>query len=143
MCIPLHKRDNGIPLIVVEYHSVSFSTIGPFNDISARLSGTVNGNLKYYSIPLNGTKNPKYHSKNYSGTIKIPLATIPPGAFKYHSNTIQKPMVFEWYLNAIFVWDLWCVSSYLTLLELVLYPEQDGWFICNKSVRITTLQVRY
>ena len=50
-----------IPLITIEYNSVSFSTIGPFNDISAGLSGTlINGNLKYHSIPLNGTKNPKY-----------------------------------------------------------------------------------
>ena len=36
-------------------------TIGPFNDISAGLSGTLNGNLKYHSIPLNGTKNTQYH----------------------------------------------------------------------------------
>ena len=47
----------GIPLITIEYHSVSFSTIGPFNDISAGPRGTLNGNLKYHSIPLNGTKN--------------------------------------------------------------------------------------
>ena len=71
---PLHKRVNGIPLITVEYHSVSFSTIGPLHDISAGLSGTLNGNLKYYSIPLNCTKNPKYNSK----IIQI--------AFKYHSS---------------------------------------------------------
>ena len=56
-----YKKANGMPLITIEYHSVSFSTIGPFNDISAGLSGTLNGNLKYHSIPLNGTKNPKYN----------------------------------------------------------------------------------
>ena len=99
--IPLQKRANGIPLITIEYHSVSFSTIGPFNDISAGFSGTLNGNLKHHSIPLNGTKNPKYHSKYHSkyrsDTIQIHLAIIPPGSFKYHSNTIQKPMVLEWY----------------------------------------------
>ena len=66
---PLQKRANGIPLITIEYHSVKFSTIEPFNDISAGLSGTLNGNLKYHSIPLNCTKNPKYHSK----TIQIPF----------------------------------------------------------------------
>ena len=64
----LTKRANGIPLITIEYHSVSFSTIGAFNDISAGLSGTLNGNLKYNSLPLNGTKNPKYHSKYHSKT---------------------------------------------------------------------------
>jgi hypothetical protein len=62
---PLQKRANGIPLNTIEYHSVSFNTIGPFNDISVEL----NGNLKYHSISLNGTKNPKYHSN----TIQIPL----------------------------------------------------------------------
>ena len=70
--IPLQKRANDIPLITSEYHSVSFSTIGPFNDISAGLSGTLKGNLKYHSTPLDGTKNPKYHSKT----------------FRYHSNTL-------------------------------------------------------
>ena len=55
------KRDNGIPLIATEYHSVSFSTIGPFNDISVGFSGTLNGNLNYHSIPLYGIKNSKYH----------------------------------------------------------------------------------
>ena len=45
----------------IEYHSVSFSTIGPFNTISVRLNGTLSGDLKYHSIQLNGTKNPKYH----------------------------------------------------------------------------------
>ena len=88
---PLQKRANGIPLITIEYHSASFSTIGPFNDISVAFGGTLNGNLKYHSIPLNGTKNPKYHSKNHSDTIQISLAIIPPGPFKYHS------MVFEWF----------------------------------------------
>ena len=78
--LPLPKRANGIPLITFEYHSVSFSTIGPFNGISVRL----NGNLKYHSIPLNGTKNPKYHSKTLSDTIQIPLAIIP-------RRTIQVP----------------------------------------------------
>ena len=42
----------GMPLTIFEYHSVSFSTIGPFNDILG-LSGTLNGNLKYHSIPVN------------------------------------------------------------------------------------------
>ena len=31
--IPLEKRANGKPLITIEYHSVSFSTIGAFNGI--------------------------------------------------------------------------------------------------------------
>ena len=66
-------------MITIEYHSVSLSTIGPFNDISVGLSG----NLKYHSVPLDGTKNPKYHSKKHSDTIQIPLAIIPPGPFKY------------------------------------------------------------
>ena len=73
-----------MPLNTIEYHSVSFSTIGAFNGISVGLSGTVNGNLKCHSIPLNGTK---YHSN----TIQIP--------FKwpyYGTSTIQ------WYLNGIF-----------------------------------------
>ena len=78
---------NGIPLITFEYHSVLFSIIGPFNDISAGLSDTLNGNLKYHSIPLNCTKNPKYHSKNHSDTIQILLAIIPQD----HSSTIQIP----------------------------------------------------
>ena len=56
-----YKKNIGIPLITIEYHSVSFSTIGPFNDILVGLSGTLNGNLKYHSIPLNGTRNPEYH----------------------------------------------------------------------------------
>ena len=59
---------NGIPMITTEYHSLTFSTIGPFNYILG-LSGTLNGNLKYHPIPLNGTRNPKYHSK----TIQIPF----------------------------------------------------------------------
>ena len=103
LCIPLQKiRANGIPLITIEYHLVSFSTIGPFNDISAGLSGTLNGNLKYHSIPLNGTKNPNYHSKNHSDTIQIPLAIIPPRIIQVPFKSIQKPMTFEWYLDAIF-----------------------------------------
>ena len=84
-----------MPLITTEYHSVSFSTIGPFSDISAGLSGTLNGNLKYHSIPLNGTKNPKYHSKNHSDTIQIPLAIIP-------SRTIQVPFnAIEWFFVVV------------------------------------------
>ena len=43
--IALTKRATGIPLITVEYHSVSFSTIGLFNDISAGLSGTLSSHL--------------------------------------------------------------------------------------------------
>ena len=43
---PLQKRAYGIPLNTIEYHSVSFSTIGPFNGISVGLGGAVNGNLK-------------------------------------------------------------------------------------------------
>ena len=66
---PFQKRANGIPLNTIENHSVSFSTIGPFNDISVGLSGTLSGNLKYHSIPLNGTMNPKYHQN----TIQIPF----------------------------------------------------------------------
>ena len=42
--VPLQKRAKGIPLITIEYHSVLFSTIGPFNDISVGLSGTLNDN---------------------------------------------------------------------------------------------------
>ena len=85
------------PLITIEYHSVSFSTVGQFSDISVGLSGTPNGILKYFSIPLDGTKNPKYHSKNHSDTIQIPLAIIPP-------RTIQVPFkLIQWYLmNGIF-----------------------------------------
>ena len=49
-----YKKANGIPLITIEYHSVSFSTIGPCNDILVGLSGSLKGNLKYHSIPLNG-----------------------------------------------------------------------------------------
>ena len=59
--------------------------MGPFSDILVGLNGTLNGNLKYHSIPLNGTRNPKYHSD----TIQLPLAIITP-------STIQ------WYLNGIF-----------------------------------------
>ena len=70
--LSLQKTANGIQLNTIEYHSVTFSTIAPFNDISIGLSGTFNGNLKYLSIPLNGTKNPIYHSKNHSDTIQIP-----------------------------------------------------------------------
>ena len=58
-----------MPLITFEEHSASFSTTGPFSGISEGLSGTLNGNLKYHSIPPNGIKNPKYHSKY----IQIPL----------------------------------------------------------------------
>ena len=60
---------SGMPLNTIEYHSVSFSTIEQFNGISVELIGTLNGNLKYYSIPLKATNNPK----------------IP---FKYHSNIL-------------------------------------------------------
>ena len=59
---PLQNRANGIPLNTIGYHSVSFSTIGLFNGISVVLRVTLSGNLKYHSIPLTGTKNPKYHS---------------------------------------------------------------------------------
>ena len=52
-----------------EYHSVSFSTIGPLNSIAVGLNGTLSGNLKQHAIPLNGTKNPTYHSN----TIQIPF----------------------------------------------------------------------
>ena len=99
----LQKRANGIPLITIEYHSASFSTIGPSNDISLGLGGTLNGNLNENSVPLNGTKNPKYyhskyHSKNHSDTIQILLAITPPRTiqvpFKYHSMV---SMVFELY----------------------------------------------
>ena len=38
--IPL-KRANAMPLIIVEYHSVSFSTIGPFNDQDSVVLSTV------------------------------------------------------------------------------------------------------
>ena len=91
------------------YHSTYYHWI-PFsiNDISAGLGDTLNGNLKYHSIPLNGTKNPKYHSKNHSDTIQIPLAIIPP-------RTIQK----QWYLNAIF-----CKGRHMknaTMIDDILY----------------------
>ena len=59
--LPLQKRANDIPLNTIEYHSVSFGTIGPFNDISVGLSVTFSGILKYHSIPVNGTMNTKYH----------------------------------------------------------------------------------
>ena len=87
-----YKKANGIPLVAVEYHSVSFSTIGSFNGISAELSGILNRNLNYHSIPLNGTKNPKCV---HSDTIQIPLAIIPP-------RTIQVPFN-QWHLNGIFL----------------------------------------
>ena len=74
--LPLQKCANGIPLNTIEYHWVPLSTIGPFNGISAGLSGILNGNLRYHSIPLNDTLNTKYHKKNHSDTIQIP--------FKYH-----------------------------------------------------------
>ena len=70
--IPLQKWANGIPLITIKYHSLSFSTIGPFYDISVGLSGTLNGNIKYLSVPLNGTKNPKYNSNNIQIPFKYP-----------------------------------------------------------------------
>ena len=72
------QKANGIPMNTIEYHSLSFSTIGPLSGNSIGLSRTVNGNLKYHSIPLNGTKNLKCHSD----TIQIPLATV-------HTSTIQ------------------------------------------------------
>ena len=37
----LQKSANDIPLITIEYHSVSFSTIGTFNDISVVVLSTV------------------------------------------------------------------------------------------------------
>ena len=55
-----------------DYHWISLSTFGPFNDISVGLSGTLSGNLKYHSIPRNGLENPKYHSKT----------------IRYNSNTL-------------------------------------------------------
>ena len=79
LSVPLHKTGNGIPLNTIEHHSVSFSTIGSFSDISVGLGGTVNGHLKYQSIPLNDTKNPKYHSN--SDTV-------------YHSNTLGHNMPY-------------------------------------------------
>ena len=74
--------------IAYQYHSISFSTIGPFKDISAGLSRTLNGNLKYHSIPLNGTNIQNIVQdiifKKHSETIQIPLAIIP----QHHSSTI-------------------------------------------------------
>ena len=83
--LSLTKRANGIPLITVEYHSVPFITIGPFNDTPAGLSGTLNGHLRYHPIPLNGAKNPKNHHNQYD-TIQILLAIIP-------RRTIQIPFI--------------------------------------------------
>ena len=99
------KRANG-------YHSVSLSTFGPFNDISAGLSGTLNGNLKFHLIPLNGTKDPIYHSNNHSDTIQIPLVIISLGPFKYHS-------MVSMYLNVIFVF-----------VSLLMAPPQFLCVIC-------------
>ena len=76
----LHKRANGIPLITIEYHSVSFSTIGPFNYILG-LSSTLNGNLKYHSIPLD--KESKILLKKHSDAIQIPLAIIIPSTIQW------------------------------------------------------------
>ena len=71
--------------------------------MSAGISGTLNGNLKYRSISLNGTKNPKYHSKyhlkNHSDTIQIPMAIIPPRTIQIPFKT---PLKTQWYLNAFF-----------------------------------------
>ena len=65
-----------IPFIIIQYHW----------SIQRYFSRTQwYGNLKYHSIPLNGTKNPKYHSKKkHSDTIQIPLAIIHIGPLKYH-----------------------------------------------------------
>ena len=52
-----------------KYHSVSLCITGPFNDVSMTLSGTLSGNLKYRSITMNDTMNPKYHQN----TIHIPF----------------------------------------------------------------------
>jgi len=41
----LQKKDNGISPNTIEYHSVSFSTIGPLHAISVGISGTLSGNL--------------------------------------------------------------------------------------------------
>ena len=68
----LTKTANGIQLNTIEYQSVSFSTIGPFNDISVSLSGTLSGNLKYRSIPLTSTMNPKYHQNTIQMLFKYP-----------------------------------------------------------------------
>ena len=109
---PYTKRASGIPPITNGYHSVSLSTFGPFNDISAGLSGTLNGNLKFHLIPLNGTKDPRYHSNNHSDTIQIPLVIIPLGPFKYHS-------MVSMYFNVIFVF-----------VSLLMAPPQFLCVIC-------------
>ena len=70
--LPLQKRASGIPLNTTEYHSVSFRTIGPFNDISVNLSDTLSGNLKYHATPSNGTMNPKYHQNTIQISFKYP-----------------------------------------------------------------------
>ena len=94
--VPLQKKSQWY---TIDYHSIPFS----INDISTGLSGTLNDNLKYHSNPLNGTKNPKYHSTYHSKNHSNTIGHLPLGPFKYHSKTIQKPMVFELYLNDIFV----------------------------------------
>ena len=65
-----------IPLNAIECHSVSFSTIGPFNGTSVGVCVTVNGNLKHHSVPLNIAEQYKESKISFN--------------FKYHSD-----MVFE------------------------------------------------
>ena len=71
--IPLNTIEcHWIPLNTIEYHWIPLSTIGPFNDISAGLSGTLNGNLRYHWT-VHRLEN---IIKKHSDTIQIP--------FKYH-----------------------------------------------------------
>ena len=72
--IPLQKWPCGISLITIEFHSVSML----FQHDSVVLSTVI-------KIPFN--TNERYKESKIS--FKKP--------FKYHSNTIQKPMVFECY----------------------------------------------
>ena len=77
---PFPKRANGIPLITIEYNSVSML----FQQDSVVLSTVIKN-------PFNTTeryKNPKYHSKKHSDTIQIPLAIIP-------LRTIQVPLKYH------------------------------------------------
>ena len=111
----------------IDYHWIPFS----INDISAGFGGTLNGNLKYHSIPANGTKNPKYHSKyhskNLSDTIKIPMAIIPPRTIQTPFKNPLKPIVFECYffVRACPILHLRNVKKYLIYIKecynIVLY----------------------
>ena len=117
---PLQKSHIGIPLITIEYHSVSFSTIGSFNGILVGLNGTLKCNLKYHSIPMNGTctRNPNYHSKNHSDNIQIPLAIITP-------STIQVPFFVRCASNIIYLISIITDSDTNIHISTLYFTDQN------------------